>query len=95
MNATIHIASLLVHATSERRDAVERDIVAMGNAEIAHADGAGRLIVTLETPSEAEIIQTMTDIQLLTGVVSASLVYHQADGEPDAAPTSLQGDSIQ
>ncbi|MGX1499967.1 chaperone NapD [Roseibium aggregatum] len=92
MNATVHIASLLVHARAEAISQVERDLLAIDGAEIAHSDEQGRLIVTLETANEAEIVQALTDIQLLTGVVSASLVYHQTDGAPEAAPTSLQGD---
>jgi nitrate reductase NapD len=93
MNVTVHIASLLVHARTEEISDVERAVLAIGGAEIAHSDDQGRLIVTLETANEAEIVQALTDILRFTGVVSASLVYHQTDGAPEAAPTSLQGDS--
>ena len=93
MSTTVHIASLLVHARTEAISDVERDVLALGGAEIAHSDDQGRLIVTLETANEAEIVQALTDIQLVTGVVSASLVYHQTDGAPETAPPSLQGDT--
>lgn len=96
MSSPLHIASVLVHAHSAFLKEVKAGILAKDGAEIAHADAAGRLIVTLETASEANIVSTLTDIQLLTGVVSASLVYHQTDGETygetdgeaDAAPAS-------
>ncbi len=89
MSDTVHISSLLVQTTPEKRAGIEAEILAFNGAEIAHSDVEGRLIVTLETPSESDILETLTQIQLLTGVVSASLVYHQTDGEPQAAPASL------
>jgi len=91
MNAPLHIASLLVHARPEQRAGVEAGILALPGAEVAHTDDQGRIIVTLETTDEAEIVQALTDIQSLAGVVNASLVYHQTDGAPEAAPASLQG----
>ncbi|MHA7772296.1 chaperone NapD [Roseibium sp. M-1] len=91
MSTLTHVASLLIHARLEQRPEVEAGILTLPGAEIAHADDQGRIIVTLETADEAEIVQTLTDIQLLSGVVNASLVFHQTDGEPEAAPASLQG----
>jgi len=94
MSDPLHIASLLVHARGELLEDVMSGILEQPGAEIAHWDEDGRIIVTLETTSEADIVSSLTDIQLLTGVVSASLVYHQTDGETDgetdAAPASPQ-----
>jgi periplasmic nitrate reductase NapD len=89
MSDSVHIASLLIHAFPDKCAAVENSILGIEGSEIAHTNEDGRLIVTLETNSEANIVQTLTDIQLLTGVVSASLVYHQTDGEPEAAPAGI------
>ncbi|MEP3045759.1 MAG: chaperone NapD [Roseibium sp.] len=80
MNDLVHIASLLVQAIPENRKAIEEGILGFDGAEVAHSDDEGRIIVTLETASESNIVEALTDIQLLTGVVSASLVYHQMDG---------------
>ncbi|WP_321340284.1 chaperone NapD [Breoghania sp.] len=79
MTDPVHIASLLVQSMPDRCAAVEEEISQIPKAEIAHRDGQGRLIVILETASEAEIVKALIDIQLFTGVVSASLVYHQMD----------------
>jgi periplasmic nitrate reductase NapD len=89
MSELVHIASLLVHAIPEKRADVENSILGFEGAEVAHAEEDGRLIVTVETSSEANIVQTLTDIQLLNGIVSASLVYHQTDGEPEATPAGI------
>lgn len=79
MTGAVHIASLLVQAIPENKKAIEDGILGFDGTEIAHSDDEGRIIVTLETASESNIVQALTDIQLLTGVVSASLVYHQMD----------------
>ena len=89
MNVEVHIASLLIHALPDRRTEIERAILAIKGTEIAHNDPEGRMIVTIETLSEADIVQAMTDIQLLTGVVSASLVYHQTDDGLETAAAGI------
>ncbi|MCV0428599.1 MAG: chaperone NapD [Roseibium sp.] len=89
MSEIVHIASLLVQALPDKRASIESGIERLDGAEVAHADDQGRLIVTVETASEAQIVQALTEIQLLTGVVSASLVYHQTDGGPDSAHADI------
>lgn len=79
MSQTVHISSLLVTAHPDRLGQVAADITAMDIAEVAHANDAGKIIVTLETPDESAIVQALTDIQLIKGVVSAALVYHLAE----------------
>ncbi len=91
MSGPTHIASLLVHANPDHRSEIETGIKEKPSAEIALSDESGRIIVTLETPSEAEIVQALTEIQLLTGVVSASLVYHQTDYEPGTPASGAHG----
>ncbi len=80
MSQILHISSLLVTARPETVDAVNAYINAMPIAEVAHSDHLGKIIVTLETLDESAIVQALTDIQLVTGVVSAALVYHHAEG---------------
>ncbi|MEP2704627.1 MAG: chaperone NapD [Roseibium sp.] len=82
MTGPVHIASLLIQVIPENRKTIETGLLDFDGLEIAHSDDEGRIIVTLETISELNIVQALTDIQLLTGVVSASLVYHQMD-EPE------------
>lgn len=86
MADAFHIASLVVHAQPEAAMAAAAAIAAMPGAEVPFRDGT-RLVVTLETADEAEILDNLTRIQLLDGVLSAALVYHHAEPSPD-----LQGD---
>ena len=79
MSEAVHISSLLVSAKPESLEQVESHLRAIPIAEVAHVEPRGKIIVTLETADEAAIVQAMTDIQLIDGVVSAALVFHQVD----------------
>ncbi|WP_120501721.1 chaperone NapD [Roseovarius sp. EL26] len=84
MSEKVHISSLLVTAKPDLTPRVVEVITAMPIAEVAHSNSVGKIIVTLETPDESAIVQALTDIQLLDGVVNASLVYHHAEALTDA-----------
>ena len=88
MPETSHISSLLLRARPERIDDVVRAIGALPAAEVHATDPAGRIIVTLETESEAVIVDAMNRIHTIDGVVSAALVYHEIDTEPDGKTRS-------
>ena len=74
-----HISSLLVTAKPALAQGVVSEIAAMLIAEVAYSDEFGKIIVALETDDEGEIVGALTDIQLITGVVSAALVFHHAE----------------
>lgn len=72
-----HIASLLVQARPERLAQVEAELTALAGVESHGSNGAGKLILTLETGSDGELVQAMHRIETTEGVIAASLVYHQ------------------
>ena len=76
---TGHISSLVVRAHPARLDAVVRRIAALSVAEVAMTDPSGKIVVTLETLSEDEIVAAMNAMQRIAGVVSVALVYHQTE----------------
>lgn len=84
MSDQVHISSIVVTADPGRLDTVEPAIAAFPVAEVALADPSGKLIVTLESPDEAQMVDALTQIQLLPGVVSAALVYHQTTRDAEA-----------
>jgi periplasmic nitrate reductase NapD len=43
----------------------------------------GKIIVTIETDEDRETIQTFEFITLMDGVLSASMVYHQKENDPE------------
>lgn len=88
-----HLSSLVVHARPERRDDVADRLRSMG-CEIHIASETGKLVVTLEAESARALGDAMTRMQLLDGVLAATLVFHhvEADGGPDHPLPKPQAD---
>jgi periplasmic nitrate reductase NapD len=75
----LHIASLVVHAAPSRLESIAAAITALPGALVHAASAGGKLVVTLEAPTAAEITARIAGIQRLDGVLSATLVYQCAD----------------
>jgi len=88
MTPAVHISSVLLTARPQLLKDITTALGAIEIAEVAHMDPVGKIIVTLETTNEFEIVQALTDMQLLDGVVNASLVFHQIDESDDTDETS-------
>jgi periplasmic nitrate reductase NapD len=73
----LHIASAVVHARPERTPAVAGRITAeVEGAEVHYAE-AGKIIVTFEAASTAEVAECLARVARLDGVYVANLVYHE------------------
>ncbi len=83
MSAEIHISSLVVHARPERMESIETAIGGIGGAEVHGASEQGKVVVTLETDSEGEMLTRIDAINQIKGVVSVSLIFHQVDDSTD------------
>ena len=79
----LHVASLLVLTPPNNVCAVRTAIASRAGAEIQIDDRTGKLVVTLEAASEADILAHIERIQAVPGVLSAALVYHEVE-IPDA-----------
>jgi nitrate reductase NapD len=77
----LHISSLVVHGRVEQAATIHAAIEAVPGAEI-HAHQSGKTIVTLETATEAEVVERMNAISRLDGVFSALLVFHHVEPVP-------------
>ena len=88
MSEEFHISSVVVTADPRRRAEVEPAITALGIADIAYSDPGGKMIVTLETENERDMVDALTAIQLMPGVASAALAYHHASQELGATPAN-------
>ena len=77
--ADVHISSLVVHCRPDAVAGLVDRIGAMTYAEVPEYSESGKLVVLLETPGEAAIIEIVSEIEHLPGVVGAALVYHQID----------------
>jgi periplasmic nitrate reductase NapD len=72
----VHISSLVVHSRPERARAVADRLRGMAGVDVHGGTEAGKLVVTLETASEDEIVERLGGIQALEGVLAATLVFH-------------------
>ena len=76
MPEEIHISSLVVHSRPSQATAVAARLRDMPGVEIRGGVEQGKLVVTLETASEAEVVERLNAIQVLDGVLAAALVFH-------------------
>lgn len=79
----INISSLILGAEAARAVQVAQQIADLPGAEVHAVGDDGRMIVTLETDSERATVDAFEAIRQLPGVLSASLVYHQYETDPD------------
>ncbi len=87
MPETYHISSLLVRAHPDRLADVKAAIEQIESAEIAATDPTGKIIVTLETPGDAEIVAALNRVETLAGVASAALVFHHIETDGADSPS--------
>jgi nitrate reductase NapD len=87
MSGGVHISSLVVQTKPENLGEVRGRLQEMG-AEVPASDPCGKLVVVIETNSEAEVSGFLNEVAVSKGVLSASLVYHLVEGE-ETAETSL------
>ncbi len=85
MEATggINISSLIVGVQPAMRDRVCAGLNGLPGVEVHACSDDGRMIVSLETCNERTTVDTFEAIRQLDGVLSASLVYHQYETDPD------------
>lgn len=70
-----HVSSLVVHARLERVPDVLAALSLMPEAEVHGEPSAGKIVVTLETGTEHDVVHIMGRIGELPGVLSTALVY--------------------
>ncbi|WP_254204508.1 chaperone NapD [Aeromonas sp. FDAARGOS 1405] len=74
-----HVSSLVVLTQPPLRHQLAGQIGALEGAEIHAVSDEGKLVVTLEGPSQRPIMAAIDAIQAMPGVLSAALIYHQFD----------------
>ena len=75
----ITVASVLVQARAEAHERLEAAISALPGTSV-HARGAGgKLVVVVETTSDAELVGRIDEIGGLPGVLGVNLVYHHSE----------------
>jgi periplasmic nitrate reductase NapD len=75
----LHVSSLIVHGRPDRVTAIGAAMRGMAGVEVHAVGPTGKMVVTLETASQSDIVARINEISLLDGVLSAVLVYHQVE----------------
>jgi nitrate reductase NapD len=75
----LHIISLIVHAMPTSTTKVAMAVVALPEARIHGSDVNGKIVVTLEAPSSAQILDQVATIQRTDGVINVAMVYQHVE----------------
>ncbi len=91
----MNISSLVVHALPSACALVRASLATLPGVEIHAESEAGKFVVTLEADSDGATAQIFDRIYLMDGVMSAAMVYHQFEPDPEqpqAAPVEPGAD---
>lgn len=81
----VHIVSLLVQAWPDRVEEIASTLGEKSGLEAYPTEAPGRLIVTVEAESDGALVDAMSLIGDVDGVLSTSLVFHQLEEVSDGA----------
>lgn len=79
----LNISSAIVHARPGTAPAVRARLTALAGVEIHAVSDEGKMIVTIESDDEADMVRTFEVLSTLDDVMSASMVYHQSESDPE------------
>lgn len=77
--AEIHITSAIAFVQPGGAARIAGEIRAAGLAEVPRIDPRGRLVLLLERPSTAAILDSLDAVRALPGVLAVHLVYQHAE----------------
>ena len=86
------ICSLVLQAMPQHLEAINEALNSMDGIEVHAQDDCGKMVVTIDHPSREYCSRAMTDMSLLKGVMSASLIFEYQE---DLEKTSITPDQNQ
>lgn len=79
----MNISSVIVIPHPDHVEAVRHGLSAIECVELHAVSPEGKMIVTIEAEGDAVTTRTYETISQLDGVMSASMVYHQHESDPE------------
>ena len=79
----MHISSIVVHVDPAAATHARAQIDALPGLQTHAASDDGKLVVTIEAPSEGESMQLMNNVNALPGVLAVAMVFHQCEADPE------------
>ena len=80
----MNISSVIVIPGPDLAQQVARGLGQIAGVEVAAVSPEGKIIATIEADGDRETVETYEAISLMGGVMSASMVYHHKEDEPEA-----------
>jgi nitrate reductase NapD len=90
----MNISGVLVLARPASATAVKRQLAAMPGVEVHAVSGQGRLVVTVEDDDARTLADTVAAMQDVPGVLSAAMIYHHCEDEPEAGQQPACSDPV-
>ena len=78
----MNISSVIVHAKPAELLSVRGSLEQIPGVEVHATTDDGKLVVTIETDSDGETARTFDRINVMDGVMSAAMVFHQFESDP-------------
>ena len=78
----MNISSIIVHAKPTELSSVRGSLEQIPGVEIHAVTYDGKLVVTIETDTDGETASTFDRINTMDGVMSAAMVFHQYESDP-------------
>lgn len=79
----MNISSAIIHTQNHGLQQVRGRLTQIAGVEVHAASDDGKLVISIESPSDRETADIFEAIQHLDGVLSASLVYSHFETDPD------------
>lgn len=83
----MNISGVLVRSYPKNLATVRACLEGLAGVEVHGANPDGSLVVTVEDENERAMADAVVSMQNLPGVLSASMIYHQYEEEPDLEET--------
>lgn len=83
----MNISSVIVIPSPERIEDVRRQLEEVPGVEIHGISPEGKMVVVIEVEDDRATTQTFEHISQLDGVLSAAMVYHQQEPDPETEIT--------
>jgi nitrate reductase NapD len=72
----MNIAGVVVFSNPQANPALSDELNALAGVEVHAISEEGKMVVTIEEHNESALADTVVQMQNLSGVLSASMVYH-------------------
>lgn len=79
----MNISSVIVHARPGHAEEVRARLLEIDGVEVHAVSAEGKMVVTIETPTDGETTETFETISRTDDVLSVSMVFHQSESDPD------------